>query len=84
MVFVELLIAATIFAMVVVAATQVVLPLATNRPLFPAFRRKRRELEENLADASNSVDNAKLTKEVKRTETEAEKIARDGSPDPKI
>lgn len=70
--------------MVMVAATQLVIPLATNRPLFPAFRHKRRELDDKLADAHNSVDDAKLTKEVKRTETEAEKIARDDSPDPKI
>lgn len=83
MVFVELLIAAVIFSVIVVAATQVVIPLATNRPVFPAFRRKRRELTGELTVARNSVDDATLNQEVKRTKAEVEKIARDGSPDPK-
>lgn len=82
MVFVDFVILAAIFTMAVVAATQIVEPLATNRPLFPMFRRKRRELAKELTEAHNSIDNAKLKEEVKRAKANAKEAGSNGSQNP--
>ena len=55
---------------VVFMLTQVLLPAATNEPLFPFFKR-RRKLEQKLTEARGEVADAQLRKEIDATEEQA-------------
>src|SRR3989344_4749244 len=56
-------------------ATQVVLPLWRDTPLFPIIRRERR-LQHELAEATENVVEAELEKKIAETAQKAESVRR--------
>lgn len=58
---VEYLLVVTALILVV---TQVVAPLVLRRPLFPMFRKRRNELEAQIAEANEARDEKELEQEL--------------------
>lgn len=62
-----------VIALVYLGATQVVLPLWDDKPVFPLFRRPER-LAAKLREAEEDVEEAKIEKEVERTKLQADRL----------
>ena len=63
--------------------TQVLIPLAKGTPYFPAFRKSTKQLEEELEDAKEDVQKAKLETMVVEEKEKAEKIRKTIKPQTK-
>lgn len=68
--FMEVVIAVLILIFFI---TQILIPLAKGTPYFPAFR-KRKKLEEDLAEAREEVDKAELEIAIKKDVEQAKKL----------
>ena len=66
----------TIAVVVLLTATQVILPLLRGRPIFPIFRRSHR-LERDLADATAELEEAELERAVEEKRRAAEALRDD-------
>jgi len=72
MVFLEFIELLFTVAFLVLAITQVIIPILLGRPLFPSFRSERRELEKRLAEAKEKKDLEELKEEVERQKPKVE------------
>jgi len=72
MVFLEFIELLFTVAFLVLAITQVIIPILLGRPLFPSFRSERRELEKGLAEAKEKKDLEELKEEVERQKPKVE------------
>jgi len=54
--------------------TQILVPLARGLPYFPAFRKSTEKLEEDLEEAKEEVEKAKLESMLAEEKAKAEKI----------
>lgn len=59
--------------------TQVFIPWSRGLPYFPLLR-KTRKLEQQLAEANESVDEARTEEKIERTQQTAEKLRRRRTP----
>ena len=64
MVFIEVVQALLILAILAIAIFQVFIPLYKETPLFPLFRKKRRELEKELVEEKQVSVEDELKKEI--------------------
>lgn len=58
----------TLLVVVIVIATQIIVPLVRNRPIFPILR-KTAKLEKELGRAEQELEDTKLEKKVSRIKT---------------
>lgn len=66
----------TIAVVVLVATTQVILPLLGGRPVFPIFRRSHR-LERELVEAAAELEEAELERAVEEKRRKADALRGD-------
>jgi argininosuccinate lyase len=64
--------------------TQVLIPLARGLPFFPAFRKSTEKLEEDLEQAKEEVEKAKLESMLAEEKLKAEKIRKTIKPQTKV
>jgi hypothetical protein len=69
----DLLLVATVL---LVAVTQLLIPLLRGRPVFPIFRRERR-LASELAEAESELEQARLERQVEEKRRAAEALRSD-------
>ena len=58
------------------ALTQVVIPTIRGRALFPMFRSRRRQLEQELAELRSGNDDAHLEEDVRKEREKAQNVTR--------
>ena len=64
--------------------SQILVPLARGLPYFPAFRKSTEKLEEDLEEAKEEVEKAKLESMLAEEKTKAEKIRKTIKPQTKV
>ncbi len=74
MVFYELMDWAVTVLLFILLVSQAIVPLFRGTPLFPAFRRKRRNLAEELARAEEELKNAELTARIMAARRKSEEL----------
>ncbi|MCL4403761.1 hypothetical protein M1432_00170 [Patescibacteria group bacterium] len=62
--------------------TQILIPLWQGTPLFPSLREKSSKLQKDLVDARGDVEDAKLGKEVAKTQAQAERYGKSNGSKP--
>jgi hypothetical protein len=67
----EIILAVLLFATFI---TQIIIPIWTNTVIFPAFRKKRKELERQLAEAKEKIAMAEEELQLRKLQQSAENM----------
>ena len=72
------------FLFLIFVISQILVPLARGLPYFPAFRKSTEKLEEDLEEAKEEVEKAKLESMLAEEKAKAEKIRKAIKPQTKV